>query len=69
MKNGYAFIVFFALFIAVSRTWFDRAYVAKDLSEAPLIKLIMQGAILFTLFVIPGILLVRWYYKQKSKMQ
>ena len=69
MKKGYVFVVFFALFIAVSQTYFYRAYTAKDLNEAPWIKLLVQGAILFTMFVIPGILLARWYYKQKSKMR
>ena len=69
MKKGYVFVVFFALFIAVSQTWFYRAYIAKDLSEAPLTKLILQGAILFTLFAIPGVLLIPWYYKQKGKIQ
>lgn len=69
MKKGYVFVVFFALFIAVSLTWFYRAYTAKDLNEAPLTKLIVQAVILFTLFVISGIQLVRWYYKQKSKMR
>ena len=69
MKKGYVFVVLFALFIAVSRTWFYRAYIAKDLREVPLTKLILQGTILFSLFAIPGVLLVRWYYKQKGKMQ
>jgi hypothetical protein len=69
MKKGYVFVVLFATFIAVSQTWFYRAYTAKDLNEAPLTKLIVQAAILFTLFVIPGIILARWYYKQKGKMR
>jgi hypothetical protein len=69
MKKGYVFVVLFALFIAVAQTWFYRAYTAKDLSEAPLAKLVLQGTILFSLFVIPGVLLVRWYYKQKGKTQ
>lgn len=67
MKKGYFFVVSFALFIAVSQTWFHRAFTTRDLDEAPLNKLIIQVVILFLLFVIPGILLARWYYKLKSK--
>ena len=69
MKKGYVLVVLFALFIAVSQTWFNRAYITKDLSESPFTKLVLQVAILFALFAIPGVLLVRWYYKQKGKMQ
>jgi hypothetical protein len=67
MKKGYLFVVLFALFIAVSGIFHYRIFIAKDLSESPFEKLIIQGVILFSLFVIPGLLLTCWYYKQKSK--
>ena len=69
MKKGYLFVLFFALFIAVSRTYFYKAFVAKDLGNASVDKLAIQAVILFTLFAIPGLLLARWYYKRKNKMR
>ncbi|MEI2709282.1 MAG: hypothetical protein V9E96_09750 [Chitinophagaceae bacterium] len=67
MRKGYLFILFFALFIAASRTYYYRAFVARDLRDASIDKLAIQAVILFALFALPGLLLVRWYYKQKNK--
>ena len=69
MKKGYLFVLLFALFIAVSRTYYYRAFVARDLSDASIEKLFLQALILFALFALPGLLLARWYYKQKNKMR
>ncbi len=69
MKKGYLFVLLFALFIAASRTYYYRAFVARDLSEASIEKLVIQAVILFALFALPGLLLARWYYKQKNKMR
>jgi hypothetical protein len=69
MKKGYLFVLLFALFIAVSRTYYHRAFVARDLGEAPVEKLVFQAVVLFTLFALPGLLLARWYYKQKNKIR
>ena len=68
MKKGYLFVLFFALFNAATRTYYYRAFVAKDLSEASVNKLVIQAVILFALFAVPGLLLARWYYKHKNKM-
>ena len=68
MKKGYLFVLFFALFSATSRTWYNRAFVTRDLDETSLTKLVIQGLILFALLALPGLLLARWYYKQKNKM-
>ena len=59
--------IFFAVFIAASRTYYYRAFVAKDLSEASIDKLVIQAVILFAFFALPGLLLARLYYKQKIK--
>ena len=68
MKKGYLFVLFFALFIAATRAYYYRAFVAKDLDEASANKLLIQAVILFALFALPGLLLARWYYKQKNKI-
>ena len=69
MKKGYLFVLFFALIIAASRTYYYRAFVARDLNEASIDKLVIQAVILFALFALNGLLLARWYYKQKNKMR
>lgn len=69
MKKGYLFVLIFALFIAVTRTYYYRAFVARDLSEASVNKLIIQALFLFALFAIPGLLLSHWYYRQKNKVR
>jgi hypothetical protein len=68
MKKAYLFVLFFALFVAVTMTYYYRTFVAKDLGEASANKLVIQAVILFALFALPGLLLARWYYKQKNKM-
>lgn len=65
MKKGYLFVLSFALFIAFSRTYYCRAFVVKDLDEVSVNNFIIQAVILFALFALPGLILVRWYYKQK----
>jgi uncharacterized membrane protein len=67
MRKGYAFVIFFALFIGVSRTWFHRTYTTKNIDETPLEIFLLQVVILFLIFLIPGLLLARWYYKMKDK--
>ncbi len=67
IKKGYVFILFFALFIAVSRTFMYRYFVKKDFSEMNLYRTLSQGLILFLIFLIPGLLIVRWYYRMKQK--
>ena len=68
MKKGYSFVLFFALFIAVNRTFYYRAFVAKDLGAGSVNKLVIQAIILFALFAIPGLFLALWCYKQKNKI-
>lgn len=65
MRKGYLFVVLFALFIAVSRSFYYRIFIKRDLGEATVNNLIIQGTVLFFVFLIPGLLAVRWYYKQK----
>ena len=66
-KKGFVFIVFFALFIAVSRIFMYRYVIKRDFSEMNLYRILLQGLILFLIFLVPGLLLVRWYYRMKHK--
>ena len=66
MRKGYALVILFALFTAVSRTWYYRAYVAKDVNDRPLMVLALQSLLMFLIILIPGLLLTRWYYKKKD---
>jgi hypothetical protein len=67
LKKGYIFIVAFALFIAITRTFMYSYFIKKDFSEMNLYKISLQGLILFLIFLIPGLLLVRWYYRMRDK--
>jgi uncharacterized membrane protein len=67
MRKGYVYVILFALFIAVSQTWFHRTYTTKNIDETPLRILLLQAVIMFITFLIPGLLLARWYYKMKDK--
>lgn len=67
MRKGYLFVVFFAVFIAVSRSLYYRIYIKRDLDEATVNNLVIQGTVLFLVFLIPGLLAALWYYKQKNK--
>jgi hypothetical protein len=67
LKKGYIFIVAFALFIAITRTFMYRYFIKRDFIEINLYKIPLQGLILFLIFLIPGLLLVRWYYRIRDK--
>lgn len=67
MRRGYAFVILFALFIAVSQPLKNRYFVRKDIVDPTVTKLLLQMGILFVLFIVPGLLLARWYYKMKDK--
>lgn len=69
VKKGYVFVFFFVLFIAVSQTFKYSYFIKKDLSEMNLERIIFQGLLLFFMFLIPGLLLVRWYYRMKEKQK
>lgn len=67
IKKGYIFVILFALFIAVSRTFIYWYLIKKDFSETNLCRILLQALILFLIFLIPGLLPVLWYYKIKDK--
>jgi hypothetical protein len=67
MRKGYLFIAMFALFLSTTQTLKYRIYIKKDYNEVSLEHLLLQGAVLFAIFFLPGLFLVRWYYKQKDK--
>lgn len=67
MKAGYIYIILFSLFIAIAQSLKYRIFTKRDLSEEPINNLLLQAVVLFLLILIPGVLLVRWYYKQKGK--
>jgi hypothetical protein len=68
MRKGYLFVIMFALFLSTAHTLKYRVYVKKDYNEVALEHLLLQGTLLFLIFFIPGMFLVRWYYKQKDKL-
>jgi len=67
MKKGYFIVVLFSLGVAMLQSLKYRVYIKWDLGAATLNNLIIQIIIMFFILLIPGLLLVRWYYKQKGK--
>jgi hypothetical protein len=55
------------LFVSIMGIFKYRAYIKRDLTQVTYKYLFLQTTIGFLLFVIPGLLLVRWYYKMKDK--
>jgi nucleoside recognition membrane protein YjiH len=67
MRKGYVFILIFSFFVAISQTLKYRIYIKHDWGAVNQIKIGLQMMILFLIILIPGLLLVRWYYKLKDK--
>lgn len=67
MKKGYVFVVLFSLFISVGYSLRYRLYIKRDFQEVTITHLLVQMAVNFIVFLIPGLLLVRWYYKLKNR--
>ncbi len=67
IKKGYVFVVLFSLSVSILQSFKYRVFIKRDLSEATMNNLILQIVILFLALLIPGLLLVRWYYKVKHK--
>ena len=66
-KKGYVFVVIFSLFIAIFYPLYYRFYLTTDLSKETFSKLIFHGLLMLFTALIPGLLMVRWYYKMKNK--
>ncbi len=67
MKKGYLLITLFAAFVAIAGTLKFRLYVKRDFDTSPLDDILFRIVISFLIYLIPGLLLVRWYYKMKEK--
>jgi hypothetical protein len=66
MKKGYVFVVFFALCITIFQTFKYGIVLKEDTSQITASFVILKIIAGFILFVIPGLLLARWYYKKKD---
>lgn len=67
MKKGYVFVILFSIIIATLQSLKYRIFIKKDLSEATIKNLIIQSATLFSVLLVCGLLLARYYYKIKDK--
>lgn len=67
IRKGYLFVVFFSLLNSVLYSFYYRIFIRQDLGKEATHKLILQISISFILLLIPGLLLVRWYYKMKNR--
>ena len=67
MRKGYVYVVLFSLFLGIAGPIQYRLYVKRDFNEMSAEHLLLRITIAFLMYVIPGLLLVRWYYKMKDK--
>ena len=67
IKKGYIFIVLFALFISIVGTLKYRLYIKRDFDLVSLNDIIFRIVTGFMIYLVPGLLLVRWYYRMKDK--
>lgn len=67
IKKGYIIILVFSAVNAIGQALKYRLFIHKDLSWETSDKFIVQIVSMFLVVSIPGLLLVRWYYKLKSK--
>lgn len=61
IKKGYVYIIAFSLFVAIGQTLKSRFY-----SNEPINKIELKFLTLLLTFLIPGLFLVRYYYKKKG---
>ncbi len=65
IKKGYVFVTAFALFIAFSQTFKYWFYDKRKLYQLSQNAIVLKLVIIFLVFFIPLLFLVRWYYKNK----
>lgn len=68
MKKGYIYVIAFALFIALCQTFKYRFFERKNLPPSTTNAVIAQIIIMLLLFLIPGLLIARWHYKNKNRL-
>lgn len=66
MRKGYWFVLAFSLFIAVAQVIKNEVFVLKKGNFEITKLVVLKFSILFLVFFIPGLLLVKWYYKMKN---
>lgn len=66
MRKGYVYVVLGSLILSVGRAIRHRVYIKKDFGYDTLDQLFLHAGIVFLIFVLPSLLLVRWYYKNKD---
>jgi len=67
MRKGYVLILIFSLFSAIGRTLMYRIYIKRDYADVSFNDILLRVVIAFLIFLIPGLLLVRLYYRLKDK--
>lgn len=66
MRKGYLFVIVFALFSSIARSFYYRVFIKNDLEHVTSIHFATQILLLFISILIPGLILARWYYKLKD---
>ncbi|OJU76680.1 MAG: hypothetical protein BGO09_07185 [Bacteroidetes bacterium 47-18] len=66
IRKGYWFVLFFAVFSALMQVYRNE-FIIKDQEINKII--IVKVLVLFLILFIPGLFLVRWYYKMKDSSE
>lgn len=67
MRKGYIIIILFSLSEAIFGTIKYRILSNHIAGEASVNRILFQTCLTFIVFVVPGVLLVRWYYRGKGE--
>ena len=67
IKKGYVFIILVAVFISVSGTFRHWHFERKE-SVVNFHAILYHSLMLFFIVLLPGVFLVRWYYRMKLKV-
>lgn len=66
MKRGYIYVLLFSIFIAIAQAIKNSSFQEIDGVWRVSRNTYIKAAILFVIFFVPGVFLVRWYYSIKK---
>jgi hypothetical protein len=63
MKKGYWFIILFSLFVSLIQVFKTDVFLSDSIDNQTYNRIFIRATMLFLTLFIPGVFVVRWYYK------
>ena len=67
MRKGYVIVILFSIIIPSLQALKYRMFIKKDFGAATMKNFVIHAVALSSIYLICGLLLVRYYYKMKDK--